>query len=152
MGRSDLGNIYPWTWHLDIFKRKANAIKKEFLVARLCRATKNSFFIKSQNHKVTVNKMSTSERIEQLAAAIAEDIYIDIAKWHLYLNDAHLHRPLAEKFYPMMVAGIKAADVSQVLNDTKIAIGGGKREIALSDLIPSSCQSRLLNILEEFEY
>ncbi|MFN9362055.1 MAG: DUF3181 family protein, partial [Pseudanabaena sp.] len=30
--------------------------------------------------------MSITERIEQLAAAIAEDVYIDIAKWHLYLN------------------------------------------------------------------
>ena len=96
--------------------------------------------------------MSTTERIEQLAAAIAEDVYIDIAKWHLYLNDAHLHHPLAEKFYPMIVAGIKASDVSQVLDETKIAIGGGKREIPLSDLIPSSCQKRLLTILEEFDY
>jgi hypothetical protein len=96
--------------------------------------------------------MNTSERIEQLAAAIAEDVYIDIAKWHLYLNDAHLHRPLAEKFYPMILAGIRAADVSKVLNETKIAIGGGKITIALSDLIPNACQNRLLTILEEFEY
>lgn len=96
--------------------------------------------------------MSTSERIEQLAAAIAEDVYIDIAKWHLYLNDAHLHRPLAEKFYPMILDGIKSADVTKVLNETKIAVGGGKREIPLSDLIPNTCQNRLLAILEEFEY
>ncbi|MEI6065416.1 MAG: DUF3181 family protein, partial [Pseudanabaena sp. ELA748] len=87
--------------------------------------------------------MSTSERIEQLAAAIAEDVYIDIAKWHLYLNDAHLHRPLAEKFYPMILDGIKSADVTKVLNETKIAVGGGKREIPLSDLIPNTCQNRL---------
>ncbi len=96
--------------------------------------------------------MSTSERIEQLAAAIAEDVYIDIAKWHLYLNDAHLHRPLAEKFYPMILDGIKSTDVTKVLNETKIAVGGGKREIPLSDLIPNTCQNRLLAILEEFEY
>ena len=96
--------------------------------------------------------MSTSERIEQLAAAIAEDIYIDIAKWHLYLNDAHLHRPLAEKFYPMLPDKITSQDVSKVLNETAIAIGGGKREIPLSDLIPSFCQDRLLTILEGFEY
>ncbi len=95
--------------------------------------------------------MSNSERIEQLAAAIAEDVYIDIAKWHLYLNDARLHRPLAEKFYPMLANGITSADVSKVLTETAIAIGGGKREIPLSDLIPSACQNRLLSILEEFE-
>jgi hypothetical protein len=95
-------------------------------------------------------EMSTSEHIEKLAAAIAEDVYIDIAKWHLYLNDAHLHRPLAEKFYPMLIDGITERDVSKVLTETKIAIGGGKREISLSDLIPNSCQHRLLTILEEF--
>lgn len=96
--------------------------------------------------------MSTTERIEQLAAAIAEDVYIDIAKWHLYLNDAHLHRPLAEKFYPMLPDGITSADVTKVLNGTMIAIGGGNREIPLSDLLPKSCQNRLLTILEDFEY
>ena len=95
--------------------------------------------------------MSTSERIEQLASAIAEDVYIDIAKWHLYLNDAHLHRPLAEKFYPLLINGITSADVTKVLNETMITIGGGYREIPLSDLIPKSCQNRLLTILEEFE-
>jgi hypothetical protein len=95
--------------------------------------------------------MSTTERIEQLAAAIAEDVYIDIAKWHLYLNDAHLHRPLAEKFYPMLISVITSADVNKVLNETMIAIGGGKRSLPLSDLIPNSCQNRLLTILEEFE-
>lgn len=94
--------------------------------------------------------MSTSERIEQLAAAIAEDVYIDIAKWHLYLNDAHLHHPLAEKFYPML-DGITSADVTKVLSGTMILLGGGKREIPLSDLIPDSCQNRLLTILEEFK-
>jgi hypothetical protein len=94
--------------------------------------------------------MSTSERIEQLAAAIAEDVYLDIAKWHLYLNDAHLHRPLAEKFYPMIIDGISAKDVQKVLTETKIMIGGGKRELPLTDLIPDGCQKRLLAILEEF--
>ncbi len=96
--------------------------------------------------------MSTSERIEQLAAAIAEDVYIDIAKWHLYLNDAHLHRPLAEKFYPMLLNGVTSADITKTLSGMMISIGGGKREIPLSDLIPNSCQNRLLTILEEFEY
>jgi hypothetical protein len=97
--------------------------------------------------------MSTTERVEQLAAAIAEDVYIDIAKWHLYLNDAHLHRPLAEKFYPLLLDGkITSTEVNKVLNDMKISVGEGKREIPLIDLIPSSCQNRLLTILEEFEY
>lgn len=122
LGRCNLGNIYPWSRDLGLIEGKTSS-----------------------------ESMSTSERIEQLAAAIAEDVYIDIAKWHLYLNDAHLHRPLAEKFYPLLLDGITAAAVTKVLNETAIAIGGGKREIPLSDLIPSSCQNRLLTVLEEFE-
>ncbi|MGL6338716.1 MAG: DUF3181 family protein, partial [Waterburya sp.] len=35
--------------------------------------------------------MATTQEIEALAAQIGENVYIDIAKWHLYLNDAHLH-------------------------------------------------------------
>lgn len=96
--------------------------------------------------------MNTSEKIEQLAAAIAEDVYLDIAKWHLYLNDAHLHHPLAEKFYAMLPSGIGASDVKQVLQETMLTVGGGKREIPLIDLIPDICQNRLVDILENFAY
>ena len=93
--------------------------------------------------------MSTSERIEQLAAAIAEDVYLDIAKWHLYLNDAHLHRPLAEKFYPMLIDGISAKDVQKVLMETKIMVRG-KRELPLTDMIHDGFQKSLMAIFEEF--
>ena len=34
---------------------------------------------------------NTSEAIEALAQDIAENVYIDIAKWHLYLGDAKLN-------------------------------------------------------------
>jgi hypothetical protein len=94
--------------------------------------------------------MSTSENIEKLAAAIAEEVYIDIAKWHLYLNDAHLDVPLAEKFYPLLSDRIDQKLVTQVLTDTKVSVGGGRREIPLIDLIPSQAQSRLLDVLEKF--
>jgi Protein of unknown function (DUF3181) len=92
----------------------------------------------------------TSENIESLAAAIAEEVYIDIAKWHLYLGDAHLHTVLAEQFYPMLTAGVNASTVTQVLGSTMVKIGGGKRELPLSDFIPDRAQANLLNVLENF--
>ncbi|NET47260.1 MAG: DUF3181 family protein, partial [Merismopedia sp. SIO2A8] len=46
---------------------------------------------------------NTTEAIEALAAEIGENIYIDVAKWHLYLRDAHLHTAIAEQIYPMVV-------------------------------------------------
>ena len=96
--------------------------------------------------------MSKSEIIEQLAAAIAEDIYIDVAKWHLYLNDAHLHIPLAESFYSMIceLQNVNKAEIVNVLTSTNVTIGGGKKAIPLVDLIPNHLQARLLDIIEEF--
>ncbi len=92
----------------------------------------------------------TSENIEKLAAAIAEEVYIDIAKWHLYLGDAHLHTVLAEQFYPMLTAGVNASHVNQVLSSTMVKIGDGKRELPLSDFIPDRSKANLLNVLENF--
>ncbi|HAX78262.1 MAG TPA: thylakoid-associated protein, partial [Cyanobacteria bacterium UBA11372] len=45
-------------------------------------------------------KTNTTESIEALAAEIGENVYMDIAKWHLYLREAHLHTLLAERMYP----------------------------------------------------
>jgi hypothetical protein len=96
--------------------------------------------------------MSKSEIIEQLAAAIAEEIYIDIAKWHLYLNDAHLHIPLAEIFYGLIseLQPINQSQITEVLTSTNVSIGGGKKAIPLVDLIPNQLQAGLLDIVEEF--
>jgi hypothetical protein len=38
-----------------------------------------------------------TQAVEALAAEIGENIYVDVAKWHLYLSDAHLHTTVAEK-------------------------------------------------------
>jgi hypothetical protein len=94
--------------------------------------------------------MSKSEDIEQLAAAIAEEVYIDIAKWHLYLGNAHLHTVLAERFLPMLTNRMDAATVSKVLNEVTVEVGGGRRQLPLSDLIPSSGQSKLVEVLNDF--
>ncbi len=95
--------------------------------------------------------MSTSETIGKLAAEIGETVYIDIAKWHLYLNDAKLHTPLAEKFYPMLIDGeISAGVVAETLQSFNVSLGGGKKEVSLGDLVPSSCQNNLVNLLADF--
>ena len=46
-----------------------------------------------------------TRNIEKLAAEIGENIYIDVAKWHLYLAEAHLHTQLAEQLYPLLEGG-----------------------------------------------
>jgi hypothetical protein len=95
---------------------------------------------------------NTTQAIESLAAEIGENVYIDIAKWHLYLNDAHLHTVVAQQLYPMLEDGDLDADrVAQVLQGISVKLGGGKREVPLADLIPMQCQVQLMDVLEEFQ-
>ena len=95
---------------------------------------------------------NSTQAIESLAAEIGENVYIDIAKWHLYLNDAHLHTVVAEQLYPMLEDGDLDADrVGQVLQGIPVKLGGGKREVPLADLIPMQCQVQLMDVLEEFQ-
>ncbi|MEG4047238.1 DUF3181 family protein [Microcoleus sp. Pol14C2] len=95
---------------------------------------------------------NTTQAIESLAAEIGENVYIDIAKWHLYLRDAHLHTVVAEQLYSMLEDGNLDADkVGQVLQGIPVKLGGGKREVPLADLIPMQCQVQLMDVLEEFQ-
>ncbi|MGC9506214.1 DUF3181 family protein [Baaleninema sp.] len=96
--------------------------------------------------------MATTREIETLAAEIADKIYIDVAKWHLYLGDAHLHIPLAERFYPMLENDDLSEDnVQAVLRDISVPLGGGRTQVPLSDLLPTSGQSQLVELLEDFQ-
>ena len=95
---------------------------------------------------------NTTQAIESLAAEIGENVYIDIAKWHLYLRDAHLHTVVAQQLYSMLENGNLDEDkVGQVLQSIPVKLGGGKREVPLADLIPMQCQVQLMDILEEFQ-
>ena len=95
---------------------------------------------------------NTTLVIESLAAEIGENVYIDIAKWHLYLRDAHLHTVIAEQLYPMLEDGNLDDDkVGQVLQSIPVKLGGGKREVPLADLIPMQSLVHLMDVLEEFQ-
>lgn len=95
---------------------------------------------------------STSADVEALAAEIGENIYIDIAKWHLYLSDAHLHTLLAEKLYPLVTSNsVSESAVQSALQSIPVKLGGGKRELPLSDLVPMQGLVNLMDLLEEFQ-
>ena len=97
-------------------------------------------------------KPNTTEIIEAIAAEIGENVYLDIAKWHLYLADAHLHTVLAEQLYPVLTSNSLDEDrVLQILQNTPVKIGGGKREIPLVDLLPKQFQVNLMEILEKYQ-
>ncbi|NER20378.1 MAG: DUF3181 family protein [Symploca sp. SIO1C2] len=94
---------------------------------------------------------NTTQAIENLAAEIGENIYIDVAKWRLYLREAHLHTTLAEQLYPLLTDNsLEENQISQILQNISVKIGG-KREIPLADLLPTQCQANLMDLLEEFQ-
>lgn len=96
---------------------------------------------------------NTTEKIETLAAQIADNVYLEVAKWHLRLDDAHLHTIVAEQLYPLVneSGAIDESDVMKVLEGVTVPLGGGRREMPLIDLIPTNCQVELMSVLEEFQ-
>ncbi|MDJ0692317.1 MAG: DUF3181 family protein [Xenococcaceae cyanobacterium MO_188.B32] len=95
---------------------------------------------------------NNTEAIEALAAEIGENIYIDVAKWHLYLSDAHLHTVLADRLYSLLLDNsLNEDELSAILRDIPVKLGGGKTELPLIDLLPKQCQTNLLDLLEDYQ-
>ncbi|MGK7940382.1 MAG: DUF3181 family protein [Crocosphaera sp.] len=95
---------------------------------------------------------NVTQAVEALAAEIGENIYIDVAKWHLYLSDAHLHTTVAEKVYSLLENDELTEDaVMKILRDISVPLGGGRKEVPLMELLPMQCQMNLLDLLEEYQ-
>ncbi len=93
---------------------------------------------------------NTTQDIENLAAQIGDNIYIDVAKWHLYLREAHLHSVVAEKVFPLLENNSLSENaVMSILREIKVTLGGGHLQVSLADLLPSKCQIDLIDLLEE---
>ena len=96
--------------------------------------------------------MANTQDIETLAAKIGETVYIDVAKWHLYLNDAKLHVVVAEKVYPLLEENSLSEDrVIEILRDIPVKLGGCVTELSLDKLLPMQCKVDLLDLLEEYQ-
>ncbi|HEY9764516.1 MAG TPA: DUF3181 family protein [Trichocoleus sp.] len=95
---------------------------------------------------------TTSEKIEALAADIGGNIYLDIAKWHLYLREAKLHTLVAERLFPLLQdKNLSESAITNALQSMTVTIGGGRRELPLLDFLPTSCQRELLRLLEDYQ-
>ncbi|MEL6322508.1 MAG: DUF3181 family protein [Cyanobacteria bacterium J06626_14] len=93
---------------------------------------------------------SPGKTIDALATEIGENIYIDVANWHLFLKEAKLHTSLAEHLYPLLENDtVDESEIQTVLGQLSVKLGGGKRELPLSELVPSAGVSDLAGILEE---
>lgn len=94
----------------------------------------------------------SAQTLEALAADIGQAAYIDVAQWHLYLNDAKLHTTIAQQVYPLLMDDkLDKTSLAKVLQAIPVAIAGGKGRIPLLELLPVACQDDLLNALEDFK-
>ncbi len=93
--------------------------------------------------------MATAEEIEELAATIGEVVYMEVAKWRLYLNDAHLHVALAEGIAPLLEENrLDREELLECLRSFTVTLGSGKN-VPITDLIPDRVITQLWEILLE---
>ncbi|WP_310488331.1 DUF3181 family protein [Chamaesiphon sp. VAR_69_metabat_338] len=95
--------------------------------------------------------MANNQQIEDLAAEIGDKVYIDVAKWHLYLKDAKLHTTLAERVFPLLKNGLNGDKLTEILTNISIDLGGGRQKTSLLNLIPVTAQARLMEVLQDYE-
>lgn len=93
----------------------------------------------------------SAQDLDALAEEIGKTIYIDVAKWHLYLADAHLDTVLAKQLAPLLTDRLDEAQVLSVLSTISVPLGGGRRELPLSELLPIQGQVQLMDLLEDFQ-
>ncbi|MEM7553785.1 MAG: DUF3181 family protein [Cyanobacteria bacterium P01_A01_bin.84] len=99
-----------------------------------------------------MSQANTTKILETLAAEIGENVYIDVAKWHLYLSNAKLHSVVAEKMLPLLTSNSISKDkVTEILQSISVEVGGGKQKLALTELIPTQGQVNLVEILERYQ-
>jgi hypothetical protein len=93
--------------------------------------------------------MASTEEIEELAATIGEVVYMEVAKWRLYLNDARLHTALAEEIAPLLEANKLDRDaLVKCLQSFMVPLGSGKN-LPIIDLVPDRVITQLWEILLE---
>ena len=95
---------------------------------------------------------ATTRAIEDLAAVIADQAYLEVARWHLYLGDAKLHLPLAAQLYPLVSTGtFTPSALAELLASTTVPIGGGQGAIPLAQLIPAASQATLAEAIADYQ-
>ncbi len=95
---------------------------------------------------------ASTVEIEALAAEIGEQIYMDVAKWHLFLAEAHLHLPLAEKIFPLLEEdNLNQEAVEHILSTTLVSVGGGKHQLTLLEMLPTTMVDQLMSLLKDYQ-
>lgn len=87
--------------------------------------------------------------LNDLRAALADRLYLQVAGWHLYLGDAGLAQELAIECAARLDQGSSVC-ARQALEAVQVPIGGGSTRLPLARLIPAGQLRDLEDILEPF--
>ena len=87
--------------------------------------------------------------LNDLEAALADRLFIEISGWHLYLGDAGLARVLAIEC-SARVDQSPAVAARQAIDAVKVTVAGGASQLPLTRLLPPAQLSDLEEILEPY--
>ena len=96
-----------------------------------------------------MSSLMDSSQINELAISIADRLFIQVAKWNLYLGDAGLAKDLAIECQANFDQGANVA-AKKGLEAIQVKLGGGRTILPLSRLIPSNQLFDLEEILEPY--
>ncbi len=91
----------------------------------------------------------SSNQLHELEISIADRIYLQVQKWHLYLGDAGLSKALAIECQAYLDKGSSVA-AKKAFDSVIVQLGGGNTEMPLSKLISSGQVFELEEILEPY--
>lgn len=84
--------------------------------------------------------------LKDLEIAIADQIFIRVASWNLYLGDAGLANALAMECLIRSNLGSTRV-VEEALSAVQVPLGGGKASLQLVELIPSDQVDELKELI-----
>ena len=88
-------------------------------------------------------------QLRELQVSIADQIYIQVANWNLYLGDAGLAESLAVECSANLDQGASTAS-RLAIESVQVPLAGGSTRLPLSRLIPSAQLLDLEEILEPY--
>ncbi len=93
--------------------------------------------------------MSLSHDVESLAADLGQAVYLEIARWRLFVADAHLDHALAEALNPLVGTQASSAQIDTVLEKITVPLGDGST-LPLARFLSPASRQQILTVLREF--
>ena len=90
-----------------------------------------------------------ASELQDLQAALADRLFVQISGWHLYLGDADLAGPLAIECSAHIDQGATVA-ARQSIEAVKVPLAGGATNLPLARLLPPAQLRELEEILEPY--